>query len=136
MSLGLAPLALFLLYACREDVEWLSVRRPTFVLWGGVTAIGWWVGAWPFYGWVALACFAVLWIAGTGRGDQVGGLLIGGLLGPDALLAVPLALVAAFAVCWRRQSSPHALALYPFLSLAVAGMIGLRMAQAHFTRIG
>lgn len=127
MSLGLAPLSLFLLYACREDVERLSVRPLTLAVWAVVAGLGWWLGAWPVYGWSALGCFAVLWVAGVGVGDRLGGVLIGGLLGPSAFLAISLALVGAFAVCWQYRRSPHALPLYPFLSLGVAGIIAYQV---------
>lgn len=112
------------------------VRPRTLLLWSGVAVIGWWVGAWELHGWVALGCCGMLWIGGAGVGDRFGALIIGGLLGSDAFYALSLALVGAFIVCWSRRLSPRHLPLYPFLSLGTAGMIALRVAQSHFTRIG
>ena len=129
MSLALVPLVLFLLYASIQDVRGLAVERFTFWLWGTVTLAGWFSGAWPFTWSSALVCFFALWVAGTGRGDRLGGLFIGGLLGPMGGIAVALGLVLALLVCWRVRCSPNHIALYPFLSVGVAVMIGYQLVR-------
>jgi hypothetical protein len=126
MSLGLIPLALFLLYATIQDVRNLAVERITFAIWGAVALIGWWLGTWPFAWGQAAACFGLLWLAGVGRGDRIGGLLIGGLMPWGSALAVCVALAAAMLYYQRTGRPPEHVAFYPFLSLGVAAMILVR----------
>jgi hypothetical protein len=126
MSLGLVPLVLFLLYASIQDARTLTIHRYTLVLWGGVAVIGWTLGAWPIVWIQALACYGVLWLAGVGRGDRYGGLLIGGLLPGYPSLALCIGLTLACLYYRRTGQPPHAVPLYPFLSVGVAVMICLQ----------
>lgn len=125
MSLGLIPLALFLLYATVQDIRYLAVKRYTVILWGAVAVIGWLAGAWPFDAVAGLLCFGTLWLAGTGRGDRLGGLLIGGLMGVSGIYAVCLALSGCLVYCVRTGRVLHQVPLYPFLSATVAVIVGI-----------
>ena len=127
MSLGLIPLALFLLYATIQDVRNLAVERVTFLVWGLVAIIGWALDAWPL-AWIAgLACFGLLSLAGTGRGDRLGGLFIGALMPSGAGFAVCIGLACAALYYRVTRRPPEHVALYPFLSLGVAAMIGYQL---------
>lgn len=123
LNLGLVPLILFLLYATREDAEWLSIRPRTVGVWGAVALAGWGISAWPLHGWAALACCGLLAVAGVGAGDRWGGLLVGGLMGTAGSTAVGLALVLALGYCWRGRRAPAAVPFYPFLSASVGAII-------------
>lgn len=127
MSLGLVPLALFLLAACREDVRTLTLRYLTLLVWGAVALAGWWQGAWALDWRWSLLCFGLLTLAGTGRGDRYGGLLVGAWLGALSGPAVALALAGVWSYCWRRHRAPDATPFYPFLSAAIAVIIGLQV---------
>jgi hypothetical protein len=131
MSLGLIPLVLFLLSASREDVRNFAIRRVTVLLWSAVAVVGWWSGAWSLDVYGIVICGVMLWLAGTGRGDRYGGALMGGLMGPDAVYAITLALAGALLVSWYRDRPTHALALYPFLLAGVSSIIGYRIIEGY-----
>lgn len=126
MSLGLIPLVLFLLSASREDVRDFTIRRVTVLLWSVVALVGWWTGAWFLDWYGAAVCGGMCWLAGTGRGDRYGGVLMGGLMGFDAIYAITLALIGAAIANWYHDRPFHALALYPFLLAGVSSIIGYR----------
>lgn len=124
MSLGLVPLVLFLLYATIQDVRNLAVERLTFLVWGGVAMLGWALGAWPLIWIQGLVCFGLLTLAGVGRGDRLGGLFIGALMPWGAGLAIALGLALAALYYRLTNRPPEQVALYPFLSVGVAVIIG------------